>query len=121
MRFLIILLVVFGIGIGAWFLLRDDGVVEQVTQARVEQALIANGVPDPMADCMSERLVDRLSINQLLKLERLAPQEGEARLPQSMGDAMDRLNRVEDNEAVKQLVRAGSGCGIQMGLDLFGG
>ncbi len=112
MRRLVILLVVFAIGIGAWFLLRDDGLVEQVKEARVEQALIANGVPGELSGCMAERLVDKLSINQLLKLERLAPQDGEARIPQSLGGAMERLRRVDDNEAVEQLARAAGGCTI---------
>ncbi|MHA7819043.1 MAG: hypothetical protein ACX930_05290 [Erythrobacter sp.] len=117
MRFIIILLVVFAIGLGAWFLLRDDGVVEQVTEARVEQVLLANGVPPGMADCMSARLVDRLNINQLRKLERAAPQEGETRVPVSTEDALARIRRVDDDQAVEQVVITATRCGAEALLD----
>lgn len=114
MRFLLILILVFGIGIGAWVFLREDGVLEQVTEQRVEQALLANHVPTPMAECMAPRLVDRLSINQLMKLERLAAEEGESRIPTSTGEAMARFRRVDDREAVEQLVRVAGGCGFDL-------
>ena len=87
MRNIIILLAVLGIGVGAYFLLRDDGVLEQVTEAQVESALLANGVPAVMAECMAPKLTDRLSINQLRKLQRIAPQEGEGALPASTDEA----------------------------------
>lgn len=108
---LVILALIFG---AAWYLLRDDGVVDQVTEARVEAALLGNGFPEPMAACMAERLVDRLSINQLRKLERLAPQEGESPIPLSTGQAMARLRRVDDRQAVETLVTVGGGCGFDL-------
>ncbi|MEL7189827.1 MAG: hypothetical protein AAGK17_09785 [Pseudomonadota bacterium] len=119
MRNIIILALVFAIGLGAWFFLRDDGVLEQVTEERVEQALLDNYVPAPMAECMAPRLVDRLSINQLLKLERLAAQEGEDRVPLSPGKALERLERVDDPEAVKTLGSVAAGCGLDMLKQLF--
>ena len=120
MRNIIILAVVFLIGLGAYFVLREDGVLEQVTEARVEQALLDNGVPANLAVCMAPRLVDRLSISQLRKLERFAPEEGEERMPRSMGEAMARIRRVDDREAVEQLVRVGGGCGLELGLEMIG-
>lgn len=121
MRKLLILIAILAIGVGAWFVLRDDGVLEQVTEARVEQALLANGVPANMSECMAPRLVDRLSIGQLRKLERLAPEAGEERIPTSTGAAMARLRRVDDREAVEQVVRVAGGCGLEIGLEMFGG
>lgn len=117
MRNIVILTAVFLIGLGAWFLLRDDGLLEQVSGARVEQALIDNGVPEDMAGCMAPRLVDRLDLEQLRKLERLAPQEGEEDLPASMGEAMARLRRVDDREAVGAVVSTAGGCGVEIGLE----
>lgn len=117
MRFLLILIVVLAIGLGAWFLLKEDGVVEQVTEARVEQALLANGVPPSLAECMSEQLVDRLSINQLRKLERAAPQEGETRVPVSREDALARIRRVDDPQAVEQVVIVATRCAAGSLLD----
>ena len=116
MRNIIILLAVLGIGVGAYFLLRDDGVIEQVTEAQVESALLANGVPAVMAECMAPKLTDRLSINQLRKLQRIAPQEGEGALPASTDEALERLRRVDDDEAVEQVVRSATSCGIELML-----
>lgn len=113
MRFLLILVVVFLIGLAAWFFLREDGVVEQVTEARVERALTDNGVPPNLADCMAGRLVDRLSIAQLRKLERAAPQEGESRVPVSREDALARIRRVDDEQAVEQVVITATRCGAE--------
>ncbi|MBD2842374.1 hypothetical protein [Erythrobacter rubeus] len=114
MRNIVILLVVFLIGIGAWFLLRDGGLIEQVTETRVEEALLANQVPAPMAACMAPRLVDRLSIDQLRKLERAAPQDGENTIPLSTGEAMARLRRVDDREALEAVVTVAGGCGFEL-------
>lgn len=114
MRAIAILLAVFLIGLGAWIFLRDDGVLEQVTEARVEQALLDNQVPPEMASCMAPRLTDRLSISQLRKLQRAAPQGDEARIPLSTGEALARLRRVEDSKAVKSVVTVAGGCGVEL-------
>jgi hypothetical protein len=110
---LAIVLVIALIGAGVWVLTRDGGVLEEVTEQRVEGALLANGVPVPMAQCMAPKLTDRLSIMQLQKLEKLGPQGGEARMPRSAGEAIDRLRRVEDSEAVSALVSVATACGIE--------
>ncbi len=117
MRRLVIFLVVLLIGIGAYFVLREDGLLEQVTEQRVEAALLANGVPENLAACMAPRMTDRLSISQLLKLERLAPEEGEERLPRGPGDALERLRRVDDDEAVRVLAETGAACGLEAARD----
>lgn len=113
-RFVLILIAAIALGIGAWFVFRDGGVLEQVTEERVEQALLANGVPENLATCMAPRLTDRLSIIQLKKLERLAPEVGEDPVPLSPGKALERLERVDDPEAVKTLGSIAAGCGIDM-------
>ena len=113
-KLLLILLGVFLIGLAAWFILRPNGLLQQVTEERVEEALLANGVPMPMAGCMAPRLTDRLSIEQLRRLERLAPDDGEARFPRTAEQALARLRRVGDDEAVEQLVRVATICGVEL-------
>ncbi len=113
-RALMLLLIVAALGAAAWYLLREDGVVEQVTEARVENALLANGVPPPLADCMAAKLTDRLTIAQLVRLERLAPEDGEDAVPTSGDEALERLRRVEDDEAVTALVRTAGSCGFEL-------
>lgn len=107
------------LGGGAYFVLRDDGVLERVTANRVEQALLDNRVPAPLAACMGPRLADRLSISQLRALERARPQEGESALPLSTGEAMARLRRIDDREAVEQMVIVAGGCGFDLMMQRF--
>ncbi|QUL36449.1 hypothetical protein [Erythrobacter sp. JK5] len=111
-RFTAILIGIGLVGLLAWLVLRDGGLLNQVTEERVEDALLAKGVPVPMAACMAPQLTDRLSISQLRKLERLGPQEGESGLPASPGEALARLRRVDDDEAVKALAVVGARCGV---------
>ncbi|QIQ88180.1 MAG: hypothetical protein G9473_08545 [Erythrobacter sp.] len=115
----IVLIAIVLIALGAWFVLREDGLLEQVTAERVEDALVANGMPAPMAECMGERLVDRLTIAQLRRLERLAPQEGEAAVPSSVREALDRLGRVDDPAAVEALATSAAGCGVELLRERF--
>ena len=119
MRKIAILIVIVLLALGAWMFLRDDGLLDQVTEARVEQALLDNRVPPEMASCMAPRLVDRLTINQLMKLERMAPQDGETSVPLSMGEAMARLRRVDDRDALEAVVMVGGGCGVEMMMQRF--
>jgi hypothetical protein len=105
------------LALGAWLVLRDDGLLEQVTAARVEQALLDNRVPPPLASCMAPRLADQLSIGQLRALERAAPQDGESSVPLSTGEAMARLRRIDDPEAVKTMVGIAGGCGFELMLE----
>lgn len=116
LRGLFILALAIILGGGAWFVLSDDGLLEQVTTARVEQALLDNRVPEPMAACMGPRLADRLTIGQLRALERAKPQEGESTIPLSTGEAMARLRRIDDREAVEQVVVVAGGCGFELML-----
>lgn len=110
MRKILVLLLVAGIGFAAWFYF--GGGLDRVTEGRVKAALVNNGIPTPMADCMAPKLVDDLSIPQLVALEELAPQGDEGQLPNSPGEAIDRLRRVDDTEAVTALVSAGTSCAI---------
>jgi len=116
----VLLFIVFLIGLGAFYMLGGEKLVEKVTEARVEQALIDNGVPVRMSQCMAPRLVEKLTIEQLLKLERFAPEEGEGSIPLSTGEAMARLRRIDDRDAVEQVVIVAGGCGVERALELFG-
>lgn len=114
MRMLAIVLAIALIGVGVWLFTRDGGVLEQVTEERVEGALLANGVPQPVAECMAPKLTDRLSISQLRSLEKLGPQGGETRIPQTRAEVLDRLRRVEDSEAVSALISVATGCSLSV-------
>lgn len=95
------------LGFGLWSLL---GGVEDYGAARVEEELVARGVPQPVAACMGERMAGRLTAVQLRKLERLAPQEGESAIPGDMRDLLARVQRIEDDEVVEVTVSSATVC-----------
>ncbi|NVE94604.1 hypothetical protein [Altererythrobacter lutimaris] len=114
MKKLVILLLVVALGVGAWIWF---GGLEDVTEERVKTVLMDNGLSENMADCMAPRMVERLSINQLRKLERAAPQDGESSIPLSTQEALDRIRRVDDREAIEVTVGTAGICVIETALD----
>lgn len=47
------------------------GCVEKLAKGRVKSALVDSGLSEPNAECMAERMTDRLTIGQLRKLQAL--------------------------------------------------
>lgn len=59
------------------------GCAETIAESRVRSALLDAGLSERNADCMAERMVDRLTIAQLRRLEALEELEGkEPTLPE---------------------------------------
>ncbi len=75
-------------------LLAATGCVQKIAESRVRSALLDAGLSERNAECMAGRMIDRLSIAQLRKLERL---EGEKR---SLADYVVAVRRVGDTEAI---------------------
>ena len=105
---ILVLTIALGAGVAAYF-----GAFDRVTEGRVEAALLDAGVSQNMAECMAPKMVDRLTLPQLKKLERLGARDGEAPVPLSGEEALLRLERVEDREAVEVLIRAGGSCAFE--------
>lgn len=76
------------------------GCAQTIAESRVRSALEQAGLSEPQARCMAERMVDRLTIDQLRKLEALGPREGEPRRPVGLADFVERVRRVGDPEVV---------------------
>lgn len=108
MRFLLGLVLLVVLGVGAW--LYWGGGMQVVTEHSVRVALVEAGVPESQAECMAPRMAEKLTPQQLRRLERVAPQEGEAKLPHNAGDALDRIRRVDDPQAVEVTIRAAAAC-----------
>ncbi|PEQ13318.1 hypothetical protein B2G71_07735 [Novosphingobium sp. PC22D] len=70
------------------------GCVEKIAQERVRGALVEAGLSEGNAQCMASRMVDRLSIGQLRKLEAL---QGEKR---TLADYVAIVRRVGDPELI---------------------
>lgn len=80
--------------------LMASGCVQTIAESRVRTALVDAGLNERNADCMAERMVDRLSIDQLRKLERLKAQPGERERGLSTREYLERVQRVGDAEVV---------------------
>jgi hypothetical protein len=78
----------------AALLAASAGCVDRIAESRVRSVLVNGGVPERTADCMAGRMVDRLSIGQLRKLERL---RGPKR---SLDDYLAAVARVGDAEVI---------------------
>ncbi|RDC60532.1 hypothetical protein HME9302_01743 [Alteripontixanthobacter maritimus] len=76
------------------------GCVDAIAESRVKSALVDAGLDDANADCMAERMVDRLTIDQLKKLERVKAEAGERETGLSLSDYVKRVRRVGDGEVV---------------------
>ncbi|MCH2487012.1 MAG: hypothetical protein MK010_04620 [Erythrobacter sp.] len=75
------------------------GCVQTIAESRVQSALTEAGLSQRVSDCMAGRMVDRLSIEQLKKLERLKTRASE-REPVTVRDYLARVARVGDAEVV---------------------
>ncbi len=80
------------------------GCAQQVAEHRVRTALLDAGLSERNADCMARRMVDRLTVRQLRKLEAL---RGETR---SIADYLVAVGRVNDAEALAVTASSGALC-----------
>jgi hypothetical protein len=75
-------------------LLASTGCAQKIAEHRVRSALLDAGLSERNSDCMAHRMVDRLTIHQLRKLEAL---QGEKR---SLADYVLAVRRVGDPEVI---------------------
>ncbi len=92
------------------------GFADPLIQWRVKGALVEAGIGERRADCMAERMVDRLTIGQLWKLRQgMAAQDGEPEEDYGLGELVKRLRRVNDGEAVAVLTTSAGLCTLGIG------
>jgi hypothetical protein len=85
------------------------GCVSRIAESRVRAALLANGLSPKYADCMAECMVDRLSIGQLRKLERLQGL-GQTRTPMAF---VAKVRSVNDSEALAVVTSSAAVCALR--------
>ena len=81
-------------------------------EARVRLALTNAGLSPPVADCMAERMVDRLSIAQLRKLSSLAKLRTADVRQMTIGQFLHHVRALGDPEILRVVTTAGLGCAI---------
>jgi hypothetical protein len=85
------------------------GCVEKIAENRVRSALVGAGLSDANADCMAHRMVGRLTVSQLRKLEAL---QGEKR---SIADYVVAVERVGDTEVIGVTASSAALCAAGFG------
>ena len=81
-------------------------------EARVRTKLIEAGIKPPVAGCMAERMVDKLSLAQLRRLQSLGGLAQHDLRGMSVDELVHRLRALEDPEIVSVVLKAGIGCSI---------
>jgi hypothetical protein len=96
-------LLVVGLGLGA---------CASSYESRIERGLTRAGLSRPMASCMAERMVERLSTGQLQRLARFAKGvQGDIK-SMTFREISRRAEALGDPEIVEVVTRAGIGCAI---------
>jgi hypothetical protein len=81
-------------------------------ETRVRTALLDAGLSRPVASCMAQRMVDRLSLGQLQKLSRLSG-IGKTEIGKlTVGELLRRTKALGDPEILTVVTTAGLGCAI---------
>ena len=106
-RALIIIVVLLIVGAGIWI---ATGGLERSAKERIEDQLVAAGLPQPLAECMGTRLSERLTVTQLREFEKLRPEEGEAAAPMTMSELLERARRIEDQEVIEVTATSAAVC-----------
>ena len=101
------------VALGATLIL--SGCIEQIAESRVEAALLRAGLSERNAGCMAERMVDRLSIGQLRKLEALRGAPGEPMRPRTLGQFVERVRAVGDSEVLAVTTSSAALCAVGLG------
>lgn len=91
------------------------GLANPLIERQVKSALVDKGIGEKRADCMAGRMVDRLSIPQLMSLQNMKAQEGESETPTGVGDFIKRVRRIGDTEAVTVTASSAGLCAIGIG------
>jgi hypothetical protein len=81
-------------------------------EARIRARLIEVGLSRPMASCMAERLVDRLSIAELRRLGSLVKLGNRDIGEMTVDEFIHRIRALQDPHILKVVTTAGLGCAI---------
>lgn len=77
---------------------------------KITRALVAYGVPPREAQCMGDKLGQRLSYGQLRRIKELAGVDGRQLSGLTIRQIADKLTDRRDPELVAELLRAGIAC-----------
>ena len=84
-----------GLVLSAVLALTLSGCVQKIAESRVRTALVGAGLSQDVSSCMAKRMVDRLTISQLRKLEAL---QGPKR---TVAQYVEAVRRVSDRDVLE--------------------
>jgi ABC-type molybdenum transport system ATPase subunit/photorepair protein PhrA len=82
-------------------------------ETRVRTALIDAGLSKPIATCMADRMVDRLSLIQLNKLSGLKKLRDKNMQELSVGEFLKRTRSLQDPEILGVVTSSGLICAVK--------
>ena len=82
-------------------------------ETRVRTALMDAGLPQPIAACMADRMVDRLSLVQLNKLSGLNKLRGQDMRKITVEDFLKRARSLQDPEILGVVSSSGLICAVK--------
>lgn len=82
-------------------------------ETRVRTALLDAGLPPPIAGCMADRMVDRLSLIQLNKLSGLKKLRGTNVEDLSVSEFLKRTRSLQDPEILSVVTSSGLICAVR--------
>lgn len=82
-------------------------------ESRVRGALVSAGLPQPVAACMADRMVDRLSVQQLRKLDRLGKLKGRDAGDITVKELVKRTKALQDPEVLGVVTSSGVVCAFE--------
>jgi len=83
-----------------------------VAENRIETALTDAGLSAPMSSCIAERMVDKLSLDQLRSIGRLKDKAGDRPKDMGLPEFLLAHRSDLDPEVYAVIARAGVGCAL---------
>lgn len=81
-------------------------------EAKVRNSLIKAGLSEPMAACMAERMVDRLSLTQLRRLSSISSIQKKNLGRMTIDELIYRTRALQDPEILSVVTSSGLRCAI---------
>jgi hypothetical protein len=81
-------------------------------ESRIRTALTDAGLPKQTASCMADRMVDKLSVAQLIKLQRISKATDKGLRNLTLKQFGDLVRRAGDPEILAITTRAGLSCAV---------
>ena len=81
-------------------------------ESQVRSGLMNAGLSRPMANCMAQRMVDRLSLMQLRRLSSLSSLKGQQIGQLTIAEFLHKARALGDPKILEVVTTAGLGCAI---------